>query len=60
MNITHRKATINDLKAMVSLLIQDDLGKNREQLSDKLDNRYIDAFHKINNDPNQYLIVACE
>jgi len=60
MSLTYRKATINDLEAVVSLLIQDELGKDREQLSEELDKRYIDAFHKINDDPNQYLMVVCE
>ena len=60
MNLTHRKACIEDLKTIVSLLIQDKLGQTREQFSDELDQRYIDAFHKINNDPNQYLMALCE
>jgi len=60
MNLIHRKARIDDLKAIVSLLAQDKLGQIREQISDELDQRYIDVFHKINNDPNQYLMVLCE
>ena len=60
MNLTHRKATIDDLRDIISLLIQDDLGRGREQLSDECDKRYIDAFHTINNDPNQYLMVIEE
>ncbi len=58
MNLTQRKATIADLPNIVSLLAQDELGKTREHPSKKLDQRYIDAFHKIDHDPNQYLMVV--
>lgn len=52
--------TINDLRTIVSVLIQDEFGKNKEHLSKELDQRCINAFHKINNDPNQYLMLICE
>ena len=57
MNLIHRKACIDDLKAIISLLADDKLGQTREQFDDVLNQCYIDAFHKINNDPNQYLMV---
>lgn len=60
MNFTHRKAKIDDLKAIVALLADDQLGRTREQSSNELSQEYINAFHKINNDPNQYLMVLCE
>lgn len=60
MNLTHRKARIDDLKAIISLLADDKLGVTREQSSDEINQRYIDAFYKINNDPNQYLMVICK
>lgn len=53
----HRKATINDLRTIVNLLLEDDLGKTRESIASEIDQRYIDAFHKIDIDPNQYLMV---
>ena len=56
--LTYRKADENDVQTIVSLLLQDELGKMREVRSEKLDQRYIKAFKKINNDPNQYLMVA--
>ncbi|WP_341756665.1 MULTISPECIES: GNAT family N-acetyltransferase [unclassified Candidatus Tisiphia] len=56
-NLTHRKATIADLTAIITLLLEDDLGQTREQLSERLDQAYIDAFHSIDNDPNQYLMI---
>lgn len=53
-----RKATLDDLQAIVNLLIEDELGKTREQPSGELDRCYIDAFHKIDRDPNQFLMLA--
>lgn len=58
--LTHRKATIQDLQAIIHLLIEDELGKTREHLSESLDQRYLDAFHRIDEDPNQYLMVVCQ
>ncbi len=55
-----RRATIDDLSAIVNLLVEDELGQLREKSPDKLDQRYIDAFTLINNDPNQYLMVVEE
>jgi ribosomal protein S18 acetylase RimI-like enzyme len=55
---THRKATLDDLAAIVRLLIEDDLGKTRESAEADPDKRYIDAFHNIDRDPNQYLMVV--
>jgi hypothetical protein len=40
MTPTQHKATIDDLSEIISLLAQDELGKKREQLSDKLDQCY--------------------
>ncbi len=56
--LTYRKATRADLRAIIFLLLQDELGKTRENLAAEIDQRYIDAFEKINTDPNQYLMVA--
>jgi ribosomal protein S18 acetylase RimI-like enzyme len=55
-----RSATIDDLGAIVNLLIEDELGSSREKTSDKLDQRYIDAFALIDSDSNQYLMVVEE
>lgn len=57
MNLTHRKARLQDLSRIIELLLEDDLGKDRESknLEDK---SYIDAFNKINSDSNQYLMVV--
>lgn len=52
-----RKATFDDLSTIVQLLADDDLGKHREKIGDKLDQRYEQAFTRIDNDPNQHLMV---
>lgn len=57
-NINHRKAKITDLPALIELLLEDELGQTRESKSTELDKRYTKAFHKIDNDPNQYLMVV--
>lgn len=58
LNITHRKATINDLMAIVKLLFDDELGHKRESNEAILDQRYIEAFQKIDADPNHYLMIV--
>ena len=57
MNIIHRRAKPDDLKAIVSLLADDKLGCTREQAGDEVAQEYLDAFSKIDSDPNQYLMV---
>ncbi len=55
---THRKAMLGDLETIIHLLTDDKLGKTRETITKQLDKRYIEAFHKITADPNQYLMVV--
>lgn len=57
--LSHRKATSQDLQAIVQLLAEDELGKTREQSCVAIDQRYLDAFHCIDSDPNQHLMVVC-
>ncbi len=57
MNLTHRKAKLDDLPRLIGLLLEDELGQVRESKSPELDENYIKAFHKIDSDPNQYLMV---
>ena len=57
-NLTHRKARIADLHQIIKLLLEDELGGTRESKSAELDENYIKAFHKIDSDPNQYLMVV--
>ena len=56
--LSHRKANINDVKAIVGLLIEDELGASRDHLEEQLDPKYINAFKLIDGDPNQYLMVV--
>jgi ribosomal protein S18 acetylase RimI-like enzyme len=35
-----------------------ELGQTRENMQSTLDQRYIDAFHRIDVDPNQYLMIV--
>ncbi len=57
-NLTHRKAIVTDLPHIIALLLEDELGQTRESKSSELDGGYIKAFHKIDSDPNQYLMVV--
>jgi N-acetylglutamate synthase-like GNAT family acetyltransferase len=57
-NLTHRKARIADLPCLVELLLEDELGASRESKSSVVHENYIKAFHKIDSDPNQYLMVV--
>lgn len=57
-NLTHRKARIADLPRLVELLLEDELGSTRESKSPAVHENYIKAFHKIDSDPNQYLMVV--
>ncbi len=52
-----RKATKNDISAIVAMMADDMLGKNREKFEDPLPQAYIQAFKKIDADENQELIV---
>ena len=58
MNLTHRKARLADLHCLIELLLEDELGQTRESKSASLDGNYIKAFHKIDSDLNQYLMVV--
>jgi GNAT superfamily N-acetyltransferase len=53
-----RAATVDDLPAIVALLMDDALGKLREDLGTPINPRYLDAFAAIARDPNQLLAVA--
>lgn len=53
-----RRATADDVPAIVRLLADDPLGSGRESLSDPLPEPYRDAFAAIDCDPNNELVVA--
>ncbi|MCK9913316.1 GNAT family N-acetyltransferase [Microbacteriaceae bacterium K1510] len=56
--VTFRKACIRDLDAIVKLLLDDPLGKEREIADSPPADVYIRAFETIDADPNQLIVVA--
>ena len=58
MNLEFREATERDVPALVQLLADDALGAKREDVSLPLNTDYLDAFHNIEVDSNNELIVV--
>ena len=56
--IIHRRAKLDDLKDIVSLLADYKLGRTREQTGNEVAQEHLVAFAKIDIGPNQYLIQA--
>ncbi len=54
-----RTATEHDLVKIVAMLADDVLGSKRERYENPLPDCYTDAFHAIDKDPNNELVVAC-
>lgn len=57
-NVVFRQAKIQDLAHIIDMLANDVLGADREDPSLPLDQRYYDAFNAIEQDPNQFMVVA--
>ena len=57
-DVVFRLARRDDVPAIVRMLVDDDLGSQREKVEDPLPESYYAAFEKINNDSNHELIVA--
>jgi ribosomal protein S18 acetylase RimI-like enzyme len=57
--ITFREAAIEDLGAIVAMLADDELGRQRERYEHPLPVSYHQAFQAITSDPNNELVVAC-
>jgi len=53
--ISYKLATSDDIQRIVELLIDDNLGKTRESISNM--EPYLKAFTDIQKDPNQHLMV---
>lgn len=53
-----RRATLDDLPAIVRLMADDDLGSQRERYAEPLPPAYARAFAAIEADPSQELVVA--
>lgn len=58
MTLSFRRATEADLPAIIELLADDELGREREDLGVPVAKEYRDAFAAITADTNQYLAVA--
>ena len=58
MNIEYERANNSDLKDIIHLLLEDDLGAKREDLSPLSFLAYEKAFAKIDEDKNQFLLAA--
>jgi GNAT superfamily N-acetyltransferase len=56
--LAFRRARSEDLTAIVELLADDPIGRERESSAAVLDARYMKAFSAIERDPNQLLGVA--
>ena len=56
--MTFRKATLEDIPAIVAMIANDKLGKTREDFQIPLPDKYYKAFVNINADNNQELIVV--
>ncbi|MBM3207910.1 MAG: GNAT family N-acetyltransferase [Chlamydiae bacterium] len=52
-----RKANQSDLEDIIYLLADDELGKHRENLLKTIPSNYLNAFEKIDADPNHLLMV---
>jgi GNAT superfamily N-acetyltransferase len=53
-----RKATRQDVLAIIHLLSEDPLGSQRERYQQPLSQKYYDAFQEIDDDQNNELLVA--
>jgi ribosomal protein S18 acetylase RimI-like enzyme len=58
MPLTFRRAADTDLPAIIAMLADDELGRQREDTSVPVADSYRDAFKAISADKNQYLAVA--
>lgn len=58
--IVIRRARITDLPAIVALLYDDVLGREREDAAAPLNGRYVAAFDAIERDPNQLMAVMTD
>ena len=58
MHLDFREARESDISHLVNLLADDALGAGREDISMPLNQRYLDAFHSIEQDPNNELTVV--
>jgi|SRR5271163_562578 len=58
--ILFRRATRDDLGAIISLLADDEFGRTRERVETPPADCYVKAFEAISADPNQQVVVAMQ
>ena len=58
--ISIRRASRDDVSAIIAMLADDHLGRTRERLEDPLPAPYFEAFERLSSDPNIALVVAEE
>jgi ribosomal protein S18 acetylase RimI-like enzyme len=56
--ISIRPARRDDVPAIVAMLADDALGRGRERIEDPLPASYLQAFERVEHDPNILLVVA--
>ena len=56
--LTFRLATQEDLLEIIAMLADDTLGAGREKPATEVSDKYIQAFQKIQSDPNQELTIV--
>jgi N-acetylglutamate synthase-like GNAT family acetyltransferase len=56
--LVFRKATRDDLPAIIALIADGQLGQSRDDASLPLDQRYVDGFAAIERDPNQWRLSS--
>jgi ribosomal protein S18 acetylase RimI-like enzyme len=59
-DIQFRRATLADLPVLIGLLADDELGAGRELAAGDPAPCYVEAFHAISADPNQFLAVMTD
>ena len=58
MNLQFREALDVDIPCLVEMLSDDELGSMREDNSQPINQHYLEAFHHIEQDPNNELTVV--
>ena len=58
MDLSFRHARSSEVPALVRMLVDDELGQFREDLSEPINQCYLQAFAEIERDPNNELVVA--
>jgi len=56
--LTYRQANAGDLPLLIEMLADDTLGRRREDISQSVHPRYLEAFSSISEDENNELVVV--